>query len=307
MKTNIISLDKITEIFCIADEFSRIFDAATTKKELSDGSGKKTRNRKATLSDSEIMTILLMYHFGSFRNFKHFYLMGICERWRGEFPRVVSYNRFVELEKRVFFKMVFFLKMFAFGECTGVSYADSTMIPVCHNVRRYANRVFKGLAKDGKGTMGWCHGFKLHFVCNDRGEIITFCITPANVDDRDLGVWKTLSKDVYGKLFADRGYISPKLFEYLFEDGIHIVTGVKSNMKNKLMPLWDKIALRKRYVIELINEWLKNTANLVHSRHRSIDGFLINLVSAIGAYCFYDNKPNALDIEMPKCIQLNLW
>ena len=111
-----------------------------------------------------------------------------------DFPNAVSYNRFIELEQRVFFKLVFFLKLFAFGRCTGISFADSTMIPVCHNLRRYANKVFKGVATDGKGTMGWCHGFKLHLLCNDRGEIITFCLTGANVDDRNPKVWKDWPK-----------------------------------------------------------------------------------------------------------------
>lgn len=302
-----ITRDKITEIFCAVDEFCKLYEYETAKSALIDAFGKKRRNRKVRLSDSEIITILLMYHFGSFRNFKHFYLIYICQSMRRDFPDVVSYNRFNELQGRVFFKMMFFCKLVAFGHCTGVSYADSTMIPVCHNVRRYMNKVFKGIAKDGKGTMGWCHGFKLHLVCNDRGEIITFCLTPANVDDRDLGVWKVLSKELYGKLFADRGYISQKLFDYLFPDGIQVITGLKGNMKNKLMPLWDKLELRKRYVIELINDQLKNKANLVHSRHRSINGFLINLVSAMGAYCFFDNKPDALDVHIEPTMQLEFW
>lgn len=168
------------------------------------------------------------------------------------------------------------------------------MIPVCHNLRRYANKVFKGIATNGKGSMGWCHGFKLHFVCNDRGEFITFCLTGANVDDRNPKVWQVLAKELYGKLFADKGYISPKLFESLFDDGIHLVTGIKANMKNRLMPLWDRIMLRKRYIIECINDMLKNTGKLVHSRHRSINNFIMNLVSAIAAYCFYDNKPEVI-------------
>ena len=253
------------------------------------------------------MTILIVFHFGTFANFKHYYLHYIRIHLRREFPDAVSYNRFVELESHVFFKLMFFLKLYAFGRCTGISFVDSTMIPVCHNLRRYANKVFKGMATDGKGTMGWCHGFKLHFTCNDRGEIITFCLTGANVDDRNPEVWKVLAKELYGRLFADRGYISPRLFETLFEDGIHIVTGIKANMKNRLMPLWDKIMLRKRYVIECINDMLKNTAKLVHSRHRSINNFLMNLIAALGAYCFFDNKPEALQgytIEQSKQLTL---
>ena len=175
---------KITEIFCAVDEFCKEFDKQIDKKSLLSSDGKSRRYRKASLSDSEIMTILIVFQFGSFRNFKHYYLFFIRQHLKSDFPNAVSYNRFVELQSRVFFQMMFFLNLSAFGHCTGISFVDSTMVPVCHNLRRYANKVFKGLATDGKGTMGWCHGFKLHLVCNDRGEIITFCFTGANVDDR---------------------------------------------------------------------------------------------------------------------------
>lgn len=80
----------------------------------------------------------------------------------------------------------------------------------------------------------------------------------------------------------------------MFEDGIQLVTDLRVNMKNKLMPFYDKLMLRKRYIIEIINDLLKNTAQIVHSRHRSVTNFIINLISALGAYCFFDNKPAAL-------------
>ena len=246
------------------------------------------------MSDSEIMTILLLFHFGSYRNFKHYYLSFIKLVLKKEFPTVVSYNRFVELEGRVFFQMMFFLNLQAFGRCTGITFVDSTMIPICHNLRRYANKVFKGIATDGKGTMGWCHGFKLHLPCNDRGEIVAFVLTGANVSDKDPEVFKVLAKRLYGKLFADKGYISQRLFDCLFEDGIQLVTGLRVNMKNKLMPFYDRMMLRKRYIIETINDMLKNTAQIVHSRHRSVGNFIMNIISALGAYCFFDNKPQAL-------------
>ena len=142
--------------------------------------------------------------------------------------------------------------------------------------------------------MGWCHGFKLHLACNDRGEIIAIVLTGANVSDKDPNVFKVLAKRLYGKLFADKGYISQKLFDILFEDGIQLVTGLRVNMKNKLMPFYDRMMLRKRYIIETINDMLKNTTQIVHSRHRSVSNFIMNLISALGAYCFFDNKPKAL-------------
>ena len=81
----------------------------------------------------------------------------------------------------------------------------------------------------------------------------------------------------------------------------------QSNMKNKMMPLWDKMMLRKLYIIECINELLKNKANLVHSRHRSVHNFLMNLCAALAAYCFFENKPEALPMRIEKTRQLELF
>lgn len=285
---------KITELFCVIDDFCKHFGAENGGKLLLGDDTTKRRRRKASLSDSEIITILLYFHFGTFRNFKHYYLFFIKGTFKTYFTNTVSYNRFVELESRVFFPLMFFLNLRAFGRCTGITFVDSTMIPVCHNLRRYANKVFKGVAANGKGTMGWYHGFKLHLACNDRGEIIAFVLTGANVSNKDTKVFKVLAKRLYSKLFADKGYISQKLFDFLFEDGIQLVTGLRVNMKNKLMPFYDRMMLRKRYIIETINDLLKNTAQIVHSRHRSVTNFIMNLVSALGAYCFFENKPEAL-------------
>lgn len=285
---------KATSLFCVIDDFCKLFEAENAGHLLLEEDGVRRRRRKTSLSDSEIITIMLYFHFGTFRNFKHYYLFFIKGTMRSFFPEAVSYNRFVELESRVFFPLMFFLNLRAFGRCTGITFVDSTMIPVCHNLRRYANKVFKDIATDGKGTMGWCHDFKLHLACNDRGELIAFVLTGANVSDKDPNVFEVLAKRLYVKLFADNGYISQKLFDALFEDGIQLVTDLRVNMKNKLMPFYDKMILRKRYIIETINDLLKNTAQIVYSRHRSVTNFIMNLISALGAYCFFDNKPAAL-------------
>lgn len=146
---------KITELFCVIDDFCKHFEAENGGKLLLGDDTTKRRRRKASLSDSEIMTILLYFHFGTFRKFKHYYLFFIKGTFKTYFPNAVSYNRFVELESKVFFPLMFFLNLRAFGRCTGITFVDSTMIPVCHNLRRYANKVFKGVATNGKGTMGW--------------------------------------------------------------------------------------------------------------------------------------------------------
>jgi hypothetical protein len=193
-----------------------------------------------------------------------------------------------------------FLQLFCFGECTGISFVDSTCVPVCHNKRIHNNKVFNGYAERGKSTMGWYYGFKLHLICNERGELLNFVLTRANVDDRNTDVFNRLTDNVFGKLYADKGYISQTLFDRLFSNGLNLVTGLRSNMKNKLMPLYDKLMLRKRSVIESVNDELKNVAQLVHSRHRSVFNFCMNVLSALIAYSFFEKKPSInidFDIE----------
>ena len=119
-----ITEDKITEIFCAVDEFCKEFDKEVNKKFLMSSDGKPRRYRKASLSESEIMTILIAFQFGSFCNFKHYYLFYIRQHLWSYFPDAVSYNRFVELESRVFFRMMFFLNLSAFGKCSGISFVD---------------------------------------------------------------------------------------------------------------------------------------------------------------------------------------
>ncbi|MDR2057004.1 MAG: IS982 family transposase [Dysgonamonadaceae bacterium] len=304
---SILTTDKITEIFCITDDFCKEFSKEMKKVPQLPQGGKRHRNRSCTMSESEIMTILLLYHFGSFKNFKHFYLHYVCIHLKKEFPNALSYNRFIQIEHRVFVSMMFFLNTVCFGKCTGITFVDSTKIAVCNNKRIYNNHVFKELAKRGKSTMGWFYGFKLHLVCNDKGELLSFCLTPGNVDDRNPKTLKTLTKKLFGKLFGDRGYISAALFERLFNEGVHLVTGIKSNMKNRLMPLYDRIMLRKRSVIETINDELKNICDIEHSRHRSIHNFIMNLIAALGAYCFFDKKP-AIKVDfVPQDGQLSLF
>jgi hypothetical protein len=278
---------KITEIFCITDDFCKEFAKELQKRPKLNEEGKRRRNRSCEMSDSEIITILMLFHFGTFDNFKHFYLHYICVHLKNEFPKALSYNRFVQIQRRVFFPMMFFLNMICFGKCTGITFVDSTKIAVCHNKRISRNKVFQDWAMCGKSTMGWFYGFKLHLVVNDKGEILSFCLTPGNTDDRDLKVMQKLTKNLFGKLFGDRGYISQSLFESLFDNGVHIVTGLRSNMKNRLMPLWDKILLRKRAIIETINDLLKNTGKVEHTRHRSFHNFIMNLIAALGGVLLF--------------------
>ena len=287
-----LSSHKVTEIFFIIDEFDKNFEKIVSDHSLVQNTDLKQRNRKSTLSDSEVMTILILFHSGHYRDLKHYYINHVKNHMKSEFPETVSYNRFVELQKRVVVKLAIFLKMFCLGKCTGISYIDSTPIRVCHIKREKQHKVFKGLAQKGQCSLGWFYGFKLHLIINDKGEILDFIITPGNIDDRKPLSDMNLHKRIFGKLFGDKGYISKDLFEKLFIDGVHLITKIKKNMKNSLMLLQDKIALRKRALIETVNDELKNICQVEHTRHRSFNNFITNLLSGLIAYSFFDKKPS---------------
>lgn len=137
--------------------------------------------------------------------------------------------------------------------------------------------------------MGWFYGFKLHLAVTDRGELLACCLTPGNVDDRQPV--PSMVKRLRGKLFGDRGYISAPLAALLFEQGLQLITRLRKNMKNQLMPLSDKLLLRKRAIIESIIDQLKNIWPIEHSRHRSPTNFVLHLLAGLIAYSHQEKKP----------------
>ena len=298
--------DKIIEIFIKADDFCKVFEKEIKQKQITPSTKTQTRNRKSGLSESEIITLQIAFHSGQFKNFKHFYLHYVCVHLKNDFPGLVSYNRFIELSHRSAIAFMLFLHYKCKGECTGISFIDSTVLRVCHNKRIKRNKTFKGIAEVGKSTMGWFFGFKLHLIINDKGKILSFYLTRGNVDDRDAKAITRMTKEIFGKLFGDKGYISKALSDLLFGNGIQLITAVRRNMKSKALSNEEKLLLRKRSVIETVNDELKNMCQVEHSRHRSISGFLLNVISAIAAYSFFPKKPSIKkDIEEtnPKLIQ----
>jgi len=251
--------------------------------------GLKKRHKASTLRVSEIMTIYIHFHQSHYRDFKAYYLHYVCPHLRWAFPKLVSYNRFVELIKSILVPLCFFMQSLA-GEQTGLYFIDSTVIKVCHIKREKQHRVFEGMAKKSRSSIGWFFGFKLHLVINDKGEIMAFKLTAANVDDRKPV--PHLVKDLIGKLIGDKGYICQTLFNSLYEQGLQLVTRVKKNMKNKFMPLIDKCLLRKRAIIESVNDQLKNISQIEHTRHRSVWNFMANILAALVAYTLQPKKPS---------------
>lgn len=284
-----LSSSKITEIFCSIDDFCLEFVPKYEKYLL----GSRKRNKPGKLSLSEVMTIQVLFHYSGYRNFKHFYNTYVCGHLRTFFPHVVSYNRMVELTRDSLIPLAIYLKTRKLGQCTGISFIDSTPLRVCDNRRIHNHQVFAGLAQRGQCSIGWFYGFKLHLITSDTGEIIDFMLTPGNVDDRKPLKIERFIKKLFGKLFGDKGYISKELFANLFFRGVHLVTKLRRNMKSaSITPVMDAILLRKRAICETIIDQLKNIFQVEHSRHRSPSNFLTNLFSALIAYNFSDKKPS---------------
>ena len=247
------------------------------------------RERAGELHPSEIMTLLIHFHQARYRDFKTYYTCFVQQFLQPEFPKLVSYTRFVQLIPAFVVPLSAYLQQ-CFGSCTGISFIDSTPLAVCDNRRIHQHQVFVDAAARGKTSMGWFYGFKLHTIVNEHGELLACRLTAGNVDDRRPV--PDLTERVFGKLFGDKGYLSQALFEQLWAQGIQLITKLRSNMKNRLMELTDKLLLRKRAIVETIYDQLKNISQIEHTRHRSFRNFAVHLLSGLIAYCHQPKKPS---------------
>jgi IS5 family transposase len=276
----------ITALYCCLDDFCKAFADWEAHRLIPSPT---TRQRSGKLSRAEMLFIMVLFHLSAFKNFKVFYLYGIGHQHRACFRDLPHYDRFVSLMPRLFVPFMVLLHSLN-GEETGLYFADSTKLAVCHNRRIHRHKVFAGLAARGKTSMGWFYGLKLHFVINHKGQIMALKITPGNTADST--VLDEITQHLAGKLYADKGYIGHELLTRLWQRGRHRITGIGRNMRNHLMPLADKIMLRKRCVIETVLDTLKSEMGLEHSRHRSVINAMVHILSCLVAYPFRPGKPS---------------
>lgn len=288
-----VSSMRLLQLFCDVDDFCKLFTRWSQSQLL--GQANKT-GPKPKMAASEIMTIIIYFHMMRYRDFKTYYIEYVSKHLRAEFPNLVSYNRFVELMPMTLLPLCFYLQTRQ-GVVSGISFIDSTPLPVCHNRRIERHQTFAGLAARGKTSMGWFYGFKLHLVVNDQGELLAYYLSAGNLDDRQPVL--KLARGLFGKLFGDKGYISQALFEQLMAQNVQLITGLRKNMKNRLLPVMDKLLLRKRAIIETINDQLKNISQIAHTRHRSVPNFLVNVIAGLIAYTHQPKKP-ALNLQNEK-------
>ena len=287
-------MKKLVELFCDVDDFCKIFIPQWHKQLLEDGTRK--RQRECRMSMSEMMTIIIGFHMSHHRDFKNYYLGYVATFHRKEFPKLLSYTRFLAMMPRTIVPMCAYFSTLK-GKPTGIEFIDSTSLKVCHNIRIPRHKTFDGVAQRGKGTMSWFYGFKLHLIVNHHGEIVAAKVTTGNV--HDTKPVEELARNLPDKLYGDKGYLSKALEANLFEKGVQLITTVRKNMKSKAMSLWDRAMLSKRFIIETINDQLKNVSFIEHSRHRSVNGFTLSLMAGLVAYCLKENKPslNITDAE----------
>ena len=283
--------NKITQIFFHIDEFCKSFNAYLESQSI----GRKRRRRQPTMSISEICTILVLYHLSGFKCFKAFYLRfvmsGNCDKY---FKKRLSYNRFIELVPKSLLYMNAFLMYERCVAGSGIYYADSKKVVVCHNRRIHSNKVFKGIADRGHCSVGFFYGFKLHLVIDHLGKLVKFKFTKASMADNNKDHMLSFFAGIAGKMYADKGYINQTAWSELMNNGLQIFTKIKKNMKNKLMTLEDKLLLSKRGVIESAFNLMITQCDLEHSRHRSFVNAFVAMLASLIAYSYLDHLPTIL-------------
>lgn len=276
---------KLLEVFMECDDFCKALEQ--WRKEQ----GKAKACQSSDLHISEILTIIVYYHLSGYKCFKYYYQRLVLGEMKSYFPKVVTYHRFIELITKALPHLYLWMQYRTLlAQRTGLYLVDSKKLAVCHNLRIHSHKVFAYFAARGKSSSGWFYGLKLHLVINHLGEIVHFLLTPGNVADNNKAVLEQLLADLNGKCFGDKGYLS-RFFAYFYEKGIQIITKIRANMKNKLMTFMDRLLLKKRGIIECVNDLLVRICDIEHSRHRSPFNAFAHILGGLIAYSFLDHKP----------------
>ena len=275
-----------TALYCCLDDFRKAFEDWEAHRLVP---SQTTRQRAGKLSRSEMLFIMALFHLSAFKHFKAFHHYGVGRQHRACFGDLPHYDRVVSLMPRLLAPLMALLHSMS-GEHTGIYFADSAKLAVCHDRRIHRHKAFDGLAARGKTGMGWFYGLKLHAVINHKGQIVGLRITPGNAADSTA--LDEMTRRLAGKLYADEGYIGQALFKALRQRGLHLITGIRRNMKNYLAPLADKLMRPKRFVIETVFDTLKSEMGLERSRHRSATNAMVHVLSCLVAYAVRPGKPS---------------
>lgn len=282
---------KLTEIFVETDDF------LLELQQLALQHGFPASMWHSGFSRSEVMSVLTAYHFSGRKCFKYFYCHDILKHYASWFPDAPGYHRFVALIPDVVVELYLLLK-WRCQPALAENYIDSKPLKVCHIKREEQHKVLADWARKGKGSLGWFYGFKLHAVIRSDARLSNFMLTPGNVADNNHELLRYLLKEVQGKVYGDKGYLS-KLKAELLEKGVDLVAKMRNNSK-KEVPVIAKDAyyLRHRGLVETVfGQWVA-LIDLEHTRHRAPINFLCNIFTALLAYTFLDHYPSILPFEV---------
>ncbi len=282
-------MNQLTRIFCQIDDFCK--EINSYKMDYFLPSPTIRRGPACCLSDSEIMMILILFQSSHWRNFKNYYNHFLLIYYKTAFPKLPSYNRFIEIMKRVIFHLILFSQVNS-GKRTGIYFIDSTCLPVCHLKRSTRHKTFDDIAQYGRTSVGWFFGLKLHIVINDRGELIAFKMTSGKQNDAKAG--ESIMQKLQGLMFGDKGYIGKELFSRLLEKGLKLITRGRKNMKEKIYSPIEKQLLDKRGIIETVINHFKHHYHIWHTRHRSVLNAMTHLMAGIAAYVIEPLKISAI-------------
>lgn len=286
---------KLIEIFCDIDDF---LICLREHLDVNPRSDFKMPRFEGMMAASEVLTIIIFYQFSGLKCFQYYYSDIVQKELLTYFPNQVGYKRFLQLISKSWSLMHLFAQWRCIkSERTGIYYIDSKKLPVCHNRRIHNHKVFSNLAERGRTSTGWFYGLKIHFVINNLGQCMNFRFTSGNVHDSNPGVLRHVLSGLHGNCYGDKGYLT-KIFEELLNNGIKVVTKIRKNMKNKLMPLSDKYQLFKRGIVESVFDILMTVFDIEHTRHRNSKNGFAHMVAAVAAYSFMDNKPTVLVPKM---------
>jgi len=280
---------KLIEIFIDIDDLLKMYQKYQNSTKLG---LVKQATRLPNLSHSEVCTIVACYHLSGYKCFEYYYRECIKKAYASYFPAAPSYERFLVLMSRSYkFMWLWSLHGCLGAQRNGLYFIDSKKLAVCHLKREHSHKVFAGRARKGKTSTGWFYGFKVHLVINAYGQIVNWTVTSGNVADNNPNLLKKLLQNLQGICVGDKGYYTT-LFEWFYTHGLLLVVKPKKNNKKHLPSPYDhQQYLKKRALIESVNDILTSICDLEHSRHRKPENAFANIAGAIVAYHFIEQKP----------------
>lgn len=280
--------NKLIELFIEIDDLLQAYESYKATQTL----GRiRQPTRVPALSGSEVCTIWVCYHYSGYKCFEYYYKNKVLKELREYFPNVPTYETFLQyIPKAKGALYLWLLYTCGRSDRTGLYYIDSKRLQVCHLKRQHSNKVFKDIARKGKSSMGWFFGFKLHLVVNQIGQVVAFDLTTGNVADNNQNLLKKLLANLQGYCIGDKGYHT-KLFAFFYENGLHLLTKPKKNMKHRITTEYHNKLIDKRGLIESVFDILTSVCDLEHTRHRNPDNAFAHMIAAVIAYQYLNKKP----------------